>query len=70
MMCINYSLISLSQSVRLTYSDRPTYICFVPFINGTVNASITFLNVSFPFAMGIISFTSHYFPVSNTAPRY
>lgn len=48
--------------------DRVTYICFVPFMNRTMNASITILSVSFPLAMDTIRLI-HSFSVSNTFPR-
>lgn len=45
----------------MIYSDRVAYIRFVLFIIWTMTISITILSVSFPFAMDIISFISHYF---------
>lgn len=69
MVCINYNLVSLFKTVRPTYGDRVIYICLVLFINRTINVYITNLSASFPFAMDIIRFMSHYFSVSKTFLR-
>lgn len=67
---ITILFLCLSESVRLTYNGRLSYICFIPFINRAMNASITILSVSFSFDMDIISFIGHYFSVSHTFPRH